>query len=184
MKTSRTDGILVIQTKKPYKIAINGQAEDRTEIICHDVTSKSEEAAVDLEQLLTAAMGSIEQRATTTSKKQMLADEKKGKDFFGNNSPSDADIEEQAQALEMMIKLNKSVKVSELMEVFREFLAAGTVCAAGDQQMYANIWETVDYRDKLRIMYWYAAFFVNPLESLLNMQSSTGSQGLSEANKG
>lgn len=177
MKTSRQEGILIIQTKKPYKIAISGQQDDRTEIICKEVNSKCEGAAMDLEQLLTTALGSVENKGSKATKKQMEKDEKKDKDFFGSECPSDADIEEQANNLHLAVKMQRVVKISELMEVFGDFLATGRVCAVGDQKMTQVIWDTVSAQDKIRILFWYAAFFVNPLESLANMASSMDIQG-------
>lgn len=176
MKTSRTEGILVFETEKPYKIAINGEQQDRKEIVCHDVNGKCENAALDMEQLITTALQSIPQGKSKATKKQLLADEKKDKEFFGTDSPSEKQINDNAQGLEMMIQMTDAVKMSDLMELFVEFVGAGVVCCAGDLKITKPIWESIHRNDKKRIMFRYCSFFVNPLEQLVNMAQSAESQ--------
>lgn len=186
MKTSRKDGILVIQTEKPYTMTINGQFEKRNTIICHDVNTRCEAAAYDLEQQLILAMTNIPANNSRkkTSQKQIIADEKQDKKFFDADCPTDSEISKQAQALEMMVNMNNAVRISEFMETFNDFLTSGAVCIDGDQKMQPAIWETISRKDKARIVFWYCAFFVNPSERLAAMAQSMDDPGLSEATDG
>ncbi len=176
MKTSRTEGILILATKKPYKVAIEGNLEERFEIICHDVNSKCEAAAADMEQLIIRGLTAIPEGQSKASKKQMMKDEKKDKDFFENDTPSDKEINEQAQNLQMIMQMNGAVNISELMDIFQEILAAGVIEYAGGKKMTQTVWGSVDRHDKVAVMFKYCSFFVNPLEQLVNMASSTDSQ--------
>lgn len=184
MKNSRTDGILVFDTVVPYKAAISGKLEERTKIICHDVTHKCESAAFELEQLVTVAMTGLPEQQKKGSKKQIDSEEKKAEKFYKNESPSDADVLAQARAIRMMVQMNNRIRVTEILEVFNEFIVAGVICWDGDQKMESPIWQTISREDKLMIVFRYIAFFVNPLESLANMQKSMDSQGSLEATEG
>lgn len=170
MKTSRLEGVLSMMTKKPYKVGIGGQQEDRNEIILYDVDSKCEGAAADMEQLVMAAVSSIEGKATS-SKTQMKKEEAKAQAFYDNDSPSEAEVEEQAAQLLLVFKMNRNVKLSEVIDIFTHFINAGRVrYAPGDgTNILAPIWETIDRRDKERIIFHYIAFFDNPLELLSSM---------------
>ncbi len=176
MKTDRKEGILYFDTLKPYKVAIAGKLEERTEIICHDVNAKCEEAALDMEQLLLRALNSLPERTSRASKKQMDADEKKDKSFFDNNSPSEKEIDEQATNLSLIVQMNSAVQMSQLLEVFQEILASGVISYVGNQKMTSTVWTSIGRKDKTRIMFRYCSFFVNPLEQLANMVSSKESQ--------
>lgn len=177
MKNSRTDGILVFDTVVPYKAAINGNLEERTKIICHDVDSKCEGAAFDLEQLISIALTALPEQQKKAPKKQIDSDEKKAEEFYKNDSPSDSDVLSQARALRMMVQMNNRVKMTEILEVFNEFIIAGVICWDGDHRMTAPIWQTISREDKLMIVFRYIAFFVNPLEALAAMQASMENQG-------
>lgn len=172
MKNSRNEGILVLNTKRPYKMANpEGELEERTEIICRDVNSKVENSAFDLEQKLMSAMSNLPERATgSVNKKQIKIDQQKENDFFSSDSPTEKQVEEQAQALEMAVKFNTVVKISEIIDIFIDFINAGCVQTAGQHKMTKPIWESLSRHDKSRIVFMYCAFFVNPLEQLRNME--------------
>ena len=170
MKTSRLEGILVMETKKPYKMAIDGNMEPRNEIILNDVNEACENAAYDLEQLLMAASVSIPQTNIKVDQKRSEAEDKETQNFFSDDCPSEKAINNMALSLESMVSLSTGVKMSEIMEVFNDFVSAGVVKCAGGAKMEPNIWRTVDRKDKKRIVFRYASFFANPLESLQNME--------------
>lgn len=166
MKNSRSVGELHFNTKNKFKVSIDGQFEERDEIICHDITSKCESAALDLEQLFLAALGSLK---GSGKKNDALIEEnnKKNKAFFDNESPTLKEVQEQADGLEMAIMFNKDVKASEILIAFRELVLSGVVCTAGDKPMTSDIWDNrIKIKDKAYICYMYCAFFVNPLERL------------------
>jgi len=180
---SRRDGILDFDTNKPYKIAIAGEQQERTQIICHDVTSKTENAALDMLQLLTTAIQNVPQPETTPTKKQLDADERKDSKFFDNESPSLKEIDEQALALQMAVQSNTVVKMSEIMDLFFDFVDSGAVNCAGDLKIYKPIWESIHRDDKIKIVFRYCAFFVNPLMQLVAMASSMENQDSKKATK-
>lgn len=181
MKTSRRDGILTFNTNKPYKMAIKGNLEDRSEIICHDVTSACEGAAFDIEQMLLAALYSVQEKQQNKAVENTESIDNQD-NFYNDDSPSEQEINDQANMLEMMFKMNTEVKTSELMDAFKPFFKAGVICCAGDQRMHDVVWKTVNRNDKLKIVFRYCAFFANPLESLLTLAVTTESQGSSEVN--
>ena len=178
MKTSRLDGILVLQTDKPYEIAISGKMEQRNTIICRDINAKTENAACDLEQALMTAMMTLQGRETKEiSKAQMAKDEKAEKDFFKNDSPKMSDIDAQAQAIEMIVNMaSGSVRKSQLKEMFYEIACERLACD-GDLKLTQSVWDTISLKDKNKIMFRYCAFFVNPFEAVSDMASSTEKKG-------
>lgn len=172
MKTSRIEGILVFDTTKPYNMAIDGNLEDRNQIICHDVNSKCENAAFDIEQLLT--VGLMEMSASKTAEKMSekggtAEKELETEDFFKKECPTDKEIDEIAMLLKTAFSMSKEIKMSEIIEAFNAFRKAGVICAAGDIKMTDIIWNTVSRQDKLKIIFRYCSFFVNPLEALQTM---------------
>ena len=86
MKTSRMEGILALETKIPYKLAINGHLQEKTEIICHDISSVAESIAFDIEQLFIVAATSFQGKVQ--DQKQIEApkedDSKKNEEFYKN----------------------------------------------------------------------------------------------------
>lgn len=165
MKNSRSIGELHFNTKKTFPVSIEGKFEDRNEIICHDVNSKCETAALDLEQLFMGALGSLKGSGKEDTA-VIEESNKKNKEFFENESPSHDDVAEQAKGLEMAIMFNREVKVSEILEAFKEIVIAGRISTVGDVPMTTAIWDKIDVKDKIYICYMYTAFFANPLERL------------------
>ncbi len=165
MKNSRSIGELHFKTKKTFQVSIAGKFEERDEIICHDVNSKCESAALDLEQLFLSALGSLK---GSGEKNDSLIEEnnKKNKDFFDNESPTLEEVIEQAEGLEMAIMFNREVKASEILGAFEQLVLAGVICTVGDIEMTTPVWDKIKIKDKAYICYMYCAFFVNPLERL------------------
>ena len=130
--------------------------------------------AADMEQALIAAFSGIGRKSETTqTKKQIQKEEKEENDFYENNSPSDKDVKERAEQLALMFKMQREVKMSELVEMFEQLVAGKLLSTDGDKVMYGNVWNTIDYNSQIDIMFRYIVFFVNPLQSL----SSLGTQG-------
>lgn len=180
MKTSRLEGILVIETSKPYKVAVNGEEQDRNVVVLRDVTSAAEDAAFDLEQLFASCIFDMSQKQSNANAD--ANDDAAFKSFIDDNSPSASAVNDQAGMYELMLKTTRAVKLSEAIEAFSGIISAGLVASdTGDaiRKGPGGIWEKLDRRDKLRIVCSYVAFFVNPLESLQNIQP----QGSSEGNK-
>lgn len=182
MKTSRLQGVLVFDIEKPYKIAIAGKQEERTEIICKHINAKAEYAACDMEQLLVTALTSTRGQETNSPKAQMDKDQKEAEDFFKKESPTIGEIDQQAGAIKLMVKTGLIVRMSELFEKFYPIVCSRIFCA-GDIPMTQTIWESISLRDKESIMFRYCTFFVNPLEVVLDMASSMENQPSSEAHK-
>jgi hypothetical protein len=155
-----------MRTDTPYKMAIDGQAnQDRSFICCKEFGYKTENAAFDLEQLFTVAMFDMAQNRKASSDNAKVEKD----DFFNKDCPTDKEIQERAMGLEMMIKSSAKVKISQLLEIFSEFLDAGLIQVEGGQVMTEIIWQSVKPSDKLKILFWYCAFFVNPLRRLETM---------------
>jgi hypothetical protein len=180
---SRKDGILDFDTDRPYKMAIAGEQQPRNQIICHDVTSKTENAALDMLQLLTTAIQNAPQSNNKMTKKQLDEADKKDQGFFENESPSLEEIDEQAYGLRVIVQSSKVVKMSEIMDLFFEFVDKGAVMCAGDQKIYRPIWESIHREDKMKIVFRYCAFFVNPLMQLVAMAASMEYINSSKAKK-
>lgn len=168
MTTTRLDGLLIFNTKGPYKISVDGTFEERNEVICHEMNNKSScNTAADLEQLLlsafkSASRGEDDNRTT----KQIQKEEKEENVFYSNDTPSEKDIKERADQLAFMFKMQKEVKMSELTDLFDSIVAERLIHSQGDIVMYGNVWDTLGYKDRIDIMFRYIVFFVNPLQSL------------------
>ena len=182
MTNDRTQGLLVFNIKKPYKVSVDGAFEDRTGIICHEMNNKiSCNIAADMEQALIAAFSGIGRKSETTqTKKQIQKEEKEENDFYENNSPSEKDVRERAKQLALMFKMQREVKMSELTEMFEQLIAEKLLSTDGDTVMYGNVWNTIDYNDQIDIMFRYIVFFVNPLQSLSQMDIAGDNEKESE----
>lgn len=177
MRTSRLEGMLILETKKPYKIATDGNLTEQTQIVCKDIDSVSEAIAFDIEQMYMVALMDIQnQRAKNSDQKQIESNEKnesENKDFYENECPSSQDVEKYGSQLMMLFKMNSAIAYSKLLGLFNELLSSGRICAIGGAPMTQPIWASVDRKDKERIVFAYISFFVNPLLSLENLSSET-----------
>ena len=183
MKTSRMDGKLVLETRRPYLVAVNGAEQERHKIVCLDVTPRAEMAAFDLEQYVTSAMFDIAERQAKNNRQ--IEGDQDGGAFFDEDMPSDEDINQQMTLIEMTLKSNRSVKISMVFEAFHGILDAGLITSdTGDKILPGGIWEKIHRTDKLRIMCGYISFFANPLESLQGLQLEDSSEGTSDTDKG
>jgi len=184
MKTSRLEGILALETKIPYKLAINGQQQQRTEIICHDISAVAESIAFDIEQLFIVATTSFQGRMQQDQKQieaPQKGESKENEEFYKKDCPSLEEIKKMADGLMILFKMNKEVKYSQLLALFNQLLTTGMIKAVGDTPMTTPIWETVDRLDKEMILFSYIAFFVRPLLSLENLSSKTDKNTEQEA---
>ena len=162
MKTSRKDGVLVLKTAKPYRMAINGNIEQRNTIIAYDINNQAESAAFDLEQYFDAAIFDMADMKSGSSQ----STKEENDDFFEKDCPTDKEIDKKAAALEIIIRTNKSVLLSKILETFNEIILAGLIKVDGGINMTPTIWSSIHRDDKIKIIFWYAAFFVNPLQRL------------------
>jgi hypothetical protein len=160
-RTSRKDGILIIKTDKPYRMAVNGRLEERNTIICNDINSSAELAAFNLEQLMDVALFETGRKQDNSNQSPLEAD-----DFFDKDCPTDEEIKDKATALEFLVRASKDVKISEIIQEFKGILNSGVIKCDGGASMMPVIWDTVDRNDKVKIVFWYSAFFVNPLQRL------------------
>ena len=179
MITSRKQGILALTTKSPYKIASGGMMKESNEIICKDITYQTEGVAYDIEQLFSIAMLDVANKNKGNESASNSAPDTKIEDYQSNDCPSDLDIAEQAQTLEMFFKMNSVKKVSELVELFSGLVEAGLIMAEGMTPMHKNIiWSTISRDDRTDIMFKYLSFFINPFARL---QALSGSMELKPA---
>jgi hypothetical protein len=165
MKNSRREGLLYFETKKTFKVSIDGGFEERNSVICHDVNSKCEGAALDIEQLLISAMSSLKGNSNPDPE-AVEKNQKEGEVFFNNESPAHKDVEEQAKGLEFSFMMNTEVKISVIIKAFKEMILAGVISTTGDILMTASVWDKINIKDKSYICFMYCAFFANPLERL------------------
>lgn len=178
-KNSRKDGVLYIECKHPFKIAVDGQEVERQKIIAHDITYNVEDVAFNLEQYLRVAllhMPAIEN--ATENKKIAAADDKKAEQFYNNESPSSTEIEEQANLIQMMMEMNKEVLISKMMQEFTQIIYYNLLKVEGNINMTMPIWTTLHRDDKAKVLFSYIAFFVNPLQKLQNQSILMEKQGL------
>jgi hypothetical protein len=183
LSNSRKSGVLVFKTNTPYKIPVNGEQQERNVLICHDIVYQVEGVAFDLEQYFNAAMFDVYDRKTKEADLN-AKDDGKQSDFFAKESPSSEEIEEQAMSLEMIIRMNKSIKLSNIMETFEKIVEAGLI--ESDTGLRLNIYNYRDINriDKLRLVLSYCAFFVNPLQRLSAMGSTMEKKQLSDQTTG
>jgi len=168
MITSRKQGILVLKTIKPYKMAKGGNYSDATEIICREYNSETDGIAFDIEQMFRIAMTDIQSRRKNKEPTTSDFDDELSKinSYEENDNPTLEEVEENASSLEIMFSMNKEIKVSELLALWLDLLDAGLIRIEGDLPMTHVTWNTIDPTDKLRIMYGYISFFVKPVYRL------------------
>ena len=160
MKNSRKDGMLLVDCKKAYKIAVNGEFVDGYRIVCKDINYQAENIAFDLEQMMLAALVNIKTGNTTNQQADDSND-----DFYDNEAPSMADVEKAASGLEIIVKMSTGIELSKLVEKFVELIHCGLIFCENNIKMTIPIWQTVNRNDKLKIVFSYISFFVNPLQS-------------------
>lgn len=175
MKNSRKDGILILNCHKPYKMAIDGQYVEKYRLLCKEHNSESEYAVMDLGQYLTVALMNMPQNEQIQTDKTTDEQEKKAMKFYDNECPTMAEVEEQATLIEMMMLTNNQVTVSKLMQCFEGIVRSGLIFMEGNVQMPYQTWKQIHINDKLKIMYSYIAFFVNPLQRLVSLSTRMGS---------
>lgn len=173
METSRKEGILVFNTKKPYAIAISGQQEERTEIICHDINYRAEKYGFKIENLLYIIMQDL---ASANDNDQSTTDtesEDKMQKFFDNDSPTEAELDEFAKSIEMFIRMNRSKDITfeDFEKIFKGIRSEGLIKGADGKAITDPVWQTISRQDRTRIISIYISFFVNPFQLLMNMQA-------------
>lgn len=189
MKNSRRDGILLVDCKKPYKMAIDGQQVDKHRVICRDITNNTEYIAFDLEHYLRLAMFEIPKREeeSTQTQAQAAEEDSKAEKFYNNESPTMEEVQEQAHMLEMAVSMTKVIPLSKLMHTFEGLVNGGLIFMEGKIKMPRQIWNQIDRYDKLKIMFNYIAFFVNPLQKLVETSTKTENssvvQGMIQSNE-
>lgn len=170
-------------------MAIGGQMRDDCCLItCKEINSATEGAAADLEQLFISGMTDFYQRSKQEKK---FSEKNSGKilepdTFSTNECPSDKEIQEEAKTLEITFMANTFVKMSELLETFTKIVDAKLILGEANQPITSIVWNTIKRYDKQKILFWYCAFFVNPLSRLSIGESSTespSSQGTTTGKK-
>jgi hypothetical protein len=185
MKNSRKDGTLVVKTNKPYIMSENGQGVERNIVICHESNHHTEYIAMDLDQALRASLCNMPARESISmspaDKEKQKEDEEKANKYYLNECPSVAEVEENSATVEMVLCMNTVIKVSEIAQKFVGLVNSGLIKMENGKSMPYEIWEKLDLQDKLKIMYCYISFFVNPLQKLaalsLRMGASKDMQG-------
>jgi hypothetical protein len=170
MTTSRRDGTLVLELDRPYKMASDaGQIIEARKIYCLEFNSKTENIAFDIEQMLDNAILNVAEKRPKTAganvtDSDVSLEQKKMDKYYKNNSPSHAEVRKDASMLLSMFMVNSEVKLSLLMNTFKELVSAGRIKAEGNVKINDLIWDSIDRRDKTRILFSYISFFDNPLQ--------------------
>lgn len=172
MKTSRKDGILVMYTKNPYKMAIDGRLQEKNTIICHDIDYENEGAAYDLQEALMAAFMDVSERNQSKNLKiEDKTSDQENENFLNKESPTEKEIEVMGASMMMPILISKSVGLKNVIKIFESIALNGLVLCEGNIKMTSVIWKTINRQDRLKIAFGYMAFFVNPLQQLLIMSA-------------
>lgn len=166
MQTSRKEGLLVLNTKTPYKMAKSGTLSDATEIICKEITYSTEGIAFDIEQMFYNAMIDIAGKSKNFTSGGTAQENDSGYDT--KEKPTDDEIDENAKQIEVLFKMNSAGKMSELMTMFEGLVNAGLILAEGGTLMTSKLppWTSINRQDKAAIMFKYISFFVKPLSAL------------------
>jgi len=169
MRNDRKAGLMVIETKRPFKVSEGGQYVDKTKIVCKDigVNEEAEYIAMDLQQLLMSAMFDM---ANNVDRSHAQNTEEEDTGFYDNNSPSTKEVDEVGNGLMTMVNMSTKVKMSDFIRKFVDLIGFGLFEVDG-KRLNMESWGTIGLQDKQRIVFNYIAFFVNPLQ---NVASSTG----------
>lgn len=172
MVTSRKEGMLVVLTAKPYKMAKSGVLSNANEVIMKEITYEAEGIAYDIQQLFANAMMDIALKSKNLNANAPKVPEAKDS-FDDEESPSAAQVREKAEELKVMYQMNSASDLSKLVKVFTGFVNAGLIFAEGMIPMTEKaIWPTIDRNDRLDLIFSYIAFFVQPLASLSSQQQT------------
>lgn len=171
MKNSRKDGKMIVHCKKSYKMAVDGQQSEQNRVICKDITYEAEYIAFDLEQYLNVALFNMPVREEFKKLPKTSDDDMKAEKFYKNECPSIKEVEEQANMFQIMISMNKEIQLSRIVETFEGIVRSKLIHMEGDIPMPYEIWKTLDRNDRIKIMFCYIAFFVNPLQRLQSLST-------------
>lgn len=181
MNTSRIDGILVLKLTGTYQQAIAGTLEKKNTVWLKEFGYKEESIAFDIDQLVSSAIFNMPKKNFEGTQADQNDDTSK---FFDDNSPTDQEVSDMADMLEMIVKMNTSMKVSELLWEFEKLVDAGLIQSDDGTKFNKLMWKDLKSNDRLRIMYSYISFFVNPLQRLEKMSTKTALKQGQEAIKG
>lgn len=165
MRNSRKEGLLVVKTDHPFQISKDGEYVNRNMVVCKDITYDVEYVAMDLEQMLTAAIFEVSQNQPQ-QKVQAQSEDNGNEEFYTKDNPSVAEVEEIANGLSMFLMMSKKTKKSEIIQKFEDLIAAGLITVEKGHSMTIPIWQRIHRKDKEKIVFCYIAFFVNPLQSV------------------
>lgn len=167
MRNSRKEGLLVVETK-PYKVSKDGNYVDVKTVICKDITYDTEFVAMDFEQMFTTSMFNAPTMQDQNQRNKTIANDssKDVEDFHKKDCPSTKEVDEVGKGLKMFASMSRAVPLSEYVQKFEDLINAGLVYAGDiNQQMTIPIWQGIHRDDKLKIVFNYMAFFVNPLQN-------------------
>jgi len=174
MNTSRKAGLLVLNTKYPYKMAKSGQLQDSNIVICKELTYNYESIAFDIEQLFMNAILDMKHQVKEEQVKNVSENEIEINNYFEIDNPDDDAITENAKSLEMLIKMS-SIPISKIIKLFDKLVDAGFIQSEGGFMMSTiNMWQSIERNDRKDIMFKYISFFVKPLAGLSDGSTKTG----------
>lgn len=176
MKNSRKDGTLVVKCNKPYIMSVDGHGEERYIVICKEFNHHCEYIAMDLSQALQASIFAMPKRdnlkISDDDSQRQKEDEDKAEKYYNNECPSVAEVEEDAALIEMMLSMNIEVKISYIAEKFVGLVLAGLIKMENGKSMPYQLFSQLHIKDKLKIMFCYISFFVNPLQNLVSLSTT------------
>jgi len=169
LKTSRLDGRLVIHTKEPYEITIDGRGNNRKIIIAKEAKHSAEGLLLDLEQCFVAAANSASRGVSEDDRLNAAAVNaaKEERPFWDIDCPSEKEINEQAFGLESVMKSTMVIKMSTFMQMFKSLIMKTHVLETDTGKTIGGVvWERISLNDKQNIAFKYCAFFANPFQRL------------------
>ena len=172
MVNSRKEGILVLNTEHTFPVSINGQFIDKQKIICKDIDYKTEYVAYDLEQAIQSALFGIAKQANgETPDGDFEKQQADNQLFYKNESPTEEDVREQAEGLQLIVGMSQSVSISDIMRKFLAVVEGKRLFVEGNIPLTIPIWQKIHRDDKLKIAFSYICFFANPLPKLQNSRT-------------
>ncbi len=173
MKTSRSQGILVLKLDKPYQLAVSGKMVESKTIVCYEPTGmKGEDVAFDLDHCLRAAIFSIINSERVRKNEKIDDDENNAEenDFYEKECPTDEEINLNGASLQFSFTMRNSyIKMTDLMNIFKEVINLGFLKSEHGEPLTIEIWKTINRDDKEDILFKFCSFFVNPFQKLARL---------------
>lgn len=169
MKNDRKEGILIVNTDKPYKVSHDGNYIEKNQIVCREMDYRTEWIGADLYQMVMGAIvtSHINKSDAISQSSNSSNNETDAEKFNSNNSPTIKQVEDMAEGYKMFVMTSSDVHISTFMEKFEGMVSAELIQSDVNKPIGLGDWRTgVNWQDKMKIAFCYISFFAIPSQNV------------------